>query len=267
LQRTSSETQVMILENRLLNGQTAILTLDAPFIARDAQPGQFVNLSCEHFLRRPIGIMQRDRSIGTIQVGIRIQGAGTAWLAGLKPGAQISCLGPLGHGFDLAGLRRVITVGGGTGVFPLYFVQQVCREKGVEGMAVCGYRSEKESILVQDYLDLACQCLFASESGGLDVEGHAVKALEKLMQSDFPHAGTAILTCGPNVMMKAVAEIAHKYGLPCQVSLEERMACGIGVCLVCACAVKASQDGQDRTYQRCCADGPVFPAEVVEWPT
>lgn len=259
------ESTASVLSNQRLNSQTIILTLEAPNIASTAKPGQFVNIACDQFLRRPFGIMQADPATGQIKVGIRIQGAGTRWLAGLKPGSSVSILGPLGHGFELAGYQRIITVGGGTGVFPLYFVQQACREQGLEGMAVCGYRSREESILTEEYSALACQALFASDLGDMEIAGHAGNALECLLSSLPQAAGTAILTCGPKIMMQAVAGIAASHGLPCQVSLEERMACGIGVCLVCACAVKAGGNGESFTHQRCCVEGPVFPAEVVKW--
>ena len=259
------EHQARIIRNRRLNPQTCVLTLAAPAIAAAARPGQFVNLACDRFLRRPIGIMQADGAAGTIMVGIRVQGAGTSWLAERQPGEVLSVLGPLGHGFELAGCRRIITVGGGTGVFPLYAVQQYCCANQIESVAVCGYRSRAESFLADEYAGLACRTLFASDCGDMDVPGHAAGALEMLLR-DLPLVdGTVVLTCGPKVMMQAVAAIAARHQLPCQVSLEERMACGIGVCLVCACRIKAENSGQPFTHQRCCVEGPVFPAEVVEW--
>lgn len=304
-----------VLENRPLNDQYFILTLVGTTISRQARPGQFVNLSCHQFLRRPLGILAVDREQGTFQVGIRIAGQGTRDLAGLRPGDTVSVLGPLGHGFELGQYRRIITVGGGTGVFPLYFVQQVCREQGREGLAVCGYRSENDSILTHEFAQIACQTSFAADQGGLDVTGTAAQALELLLQELQPPAssqpmaahmhqraisrrmiagspadsadpahpapspvagstskgpepdtGTLILTCGPKPMMQAVAAIAARFGLPCQVSLEERMGCGIGICLVCVCKIKALHDesGSFR-HERCCVEGPVFAAEGVVW--
>lgn len=259
------ECQAEVLENQRLNDQTSVLTLLAPAIAESAQPGQFVNLSCNHFLRRPLGIMDADPASGRIKVGIRIVGEGTAWLARRQAGELISVLKPLGHGFDLHGLSRVITVGGGTGVFPLYFVQKWCQKHDIESIAVCGYRSKPESFLTDEYAVLSCQTLFASDSGDMDFAGHAGQALQSLLENLQPQPGTAILTCGPKIMMQKIAETAKERQLPCQVSLEERMACGIGVCLVCACKIKADAAGEAFTHQRCCIEGPVFSAEVVEW--
>ena len=269
------EYQVTILASRLVGDQTAILTLAAPEIAAQAEPGQFVSLSCDRFLRRPLGIMSVGRTAGqeTISVGIRIQGAGTAWLAALKPGARLSVLGPLGHGFSLAGYNRIITVGGGTGVFPLHFVQQICRERGIDSLAVCGYRSRPESFLTDEFTGLGCRTLFASDAGDMDMPGNAAQALGQLLTDIPPVPGTAILTCGPKPMLQAVADQAVKHGLDCQVSLEERMACGIGVCLVCVCRIKANiadkersdQPGIDEIRQRCCVEGPVFDARSVIW--
>lgn len=263
--------QVTVRSVNRLNSQTVVLTIDAPHIAAAAQPGQFVNLSCDRLLRRPIGIMEADRHTGQIRLGIRIQGEGTRWLARRRNGDTLSVLGPLGHGFSLDGHKRIITVGGGTGVFPLFFVQQVCREKGIDALAVCGYRSRDESVLREEYTHLGCRTLFAADAGDLDVPGHAAEALEQLLQAIDPVAETAILTCGPRPMMQAVAQTARRLGLPCQVSLEERMACGIGVCLVCACKIHGTETAEhgsgfgEAGYQRCCVDGPVFDAEVVAW--
>jgi dihydroorotate dehydrogenase electron transfer subunit len=258
-----------VLEYRPLNDQFFVLTLAGAVISRTARPGQFVNLSCDQFLRRPFGILSVDCEQGQFSVGIRIQGKGTEYLASLRPGDEISVLGPLGHGYDLKGYQRIITVGGGTGVFPLYFVHQACRELGIEGLAVAGFRSAAESILIHDFDQIACQTLYASDAGDLAVAGNAADALDQLLATLPAHPDTAILTCGPMVMMKAVAAIAARHGLPCQVSLEERMGCGIGICLVCVCKIKAeaspAADSAGFNHERCCVEGPVFAAEEVLW--
>jgi dihydroorotate dehydrogenase electron transfer subunit len=253
-----------ILENQALNDQYFILTLQGETISQTAQPGQFVNLSCQQFLRRPFGIMSVDRNTGTFKIGIQVKGKGTLEFKALKSGAVVSVLGPLGHGFDVAGYRQIITVGGGTGVFPLYFVHKQCRAAGVKTVAVCGYRSTRDAILVDELRQVASQAVFASDTGGLDVEGHAALALDHVLAGLDSLENTVVLTCGPKIMMQAVAERAARAGLPCQVSLEEHMGCGIGICLVCVCKIKEQETGA-ISHQRCCVEGPVFPAEGVVW--
>lgn len=263
-----------VTENRRLNRQFVILTFLAPEISRKAEPGQFVNVSCQAFLRRPFGIMNVDQGAGTIQIGIQIKGKGTSWLANLKVGEEVSLLGPLGHGFNLSGYRQIITVGGGTGVFPLYYVLKTAKDLGLKTFAVCGYRSEAEAILVEDFRRLSDQAVMASDAGDLDVTGHAGIALKTILdqletdfansESTFDRHSTAILTCGPKIMMQKVAELAAEHQIPCQVSLEEHMGCGVGICLVCVCKIK-SEGSEAISHQRCCVEGPVFAAETVVW--
>jgi dihydroorotate dehydrogenase electron transfer subunit len=252
------------VSNQRLNRQFFVLTLQGDAISQTAKPGQFVNLSCQEFLRRPFGIMSVDPSQGTFQIGIQIKGSGTAQLAELKPDDTVSVLGPLGHGFDLDDCDQVITVGGGTGVFPLLYVQAAAKKAGKAGYAVCGFRSVRDAILVDDFRGLAIQSVMASDQGGLDIHGHAGQALEALLTDLNVTSSTAILTCGPKIMMQTVATIAQSHGIACQVSLEERMGCGIGICLVCVCKIK-SEGETEISHQRCCVEGPVFKAEEVIW--
>jgi dihydroorotate dehydrogenase electron transfer subunit len=261
----SIEFKIPVCEAIKINDKAAILVLEAPEIAQQAEPGQFINIACDQFLRRPIGLMSVDRKKGMIRVGIRVQGPGTRWLALRKPGDILSVLGPLGHGFTLEGYQRVITIGGGTGVFPLLFVHQVCRERNLESLAVCGYRSRDDSLLLDTYRDLGCRTLFASDAGDLDIAGQATDALAVVLEELVDWDQTVLLTCGPRPMMRSVAELARKYNLACQVSMEERMACGVGVCLGCACETHDPSRPGNKIYQRCCVDGPVFDSAVIVW--
>ncbi len=258
------EHSLIVCGRQDLDRNHTILTLEGPEIARTAEPGQFVSLACSHFLRRPFGIMSVDRVTGRFEVGIRRQGEGSRELADLDPGARVSALGPLGNGFSLDLGRQLITVGGGTGVFPLLFVHQVCRERGIPHLAVCGYRSSEDAILREAFADMADSCLFASDSGGLDLTGNAAEALEQVLSimDDEERLGSAVLACGPEPMLRGVADVCRHHRVACEVSLEARMACGIGVCL--CCAIGTERDGE-RRHERCCMEGPVFPAEVVEW--
>jgi len=254
-----------VCEREDLDSDHVILTFQSVAIAAAAQPGQFVNLSCSRFLRRPFGIMSVDRTEGRFQVGIRRQGSGSNELADLTVGSQVSVLGPLGSGFDLSKDRQVITVGGGTGVFPLLFVHQVCKESGIAHHAVCGYRSSEDAILKDHFQLMAESCIFASDSGGLDLTGNATDALEQVLSimDEDEKAETVVMACGPTPMLKGVAAVCAREHVDCEVSLEERMACGIGVCL--CCAVDTVRDGEHHR-DRCCVEGPVFQAEVVSWP-
>lgn len=258
-----------VVSRTQLNSENVILTMSGMQIAEQAVPGQFVNLLSNQFLRRPLGIMKIDRNKGEFSIGIRIKGEGTRYLSQLQHGSQISVLGPLGHGFDLSGYDRVITVGGGTGVFPLYFLQQVCKEKQIEGIAVCGYRSLEESILVEEFAGIACASCFSSDVGGLEIDGHAGLALENVLaglaDQGVDMTNTLIAACGPEIMLQRIAESAEQWNLDCQVSLEQRMACGIGICLVCACKVKSGKESEEWEHQRCCVEGPVFDAREVVW--
>lgn len=258
------EQTLVVCDRELLDADHVVLTFQGAMIAEIAQPGQFVNLSCGHFLRRPFGIMSVDRAAGLFQVGIRRQGVGTRELAELSIGSLVSALGPLGHGFDLSRKQQVITVGGGTGVFPLLFVHQVCQEMGIAHLAVCGYRSSNDAILKSHFQMMAESCIFASDTGGLDLDGNATDALAEVLSimDESERANTIVMACGPNLMLKGVAAICFKEGVACEVSLEERMACGVGVCL--CCAVSTVQDGEPRN-ERCCVEGPVFQAEDVRW--
>ncbi|MDD2533779.1 MAG: dihydroorotate dehydrogenase electron transfer subunit [Eubacteriales bacterium] len=270
---TQIEFNCPVVNQHRLNDQFVILTLKSAAICDTAQPGQFVNLSCQEFLRRPFGIMAIDRATNEFQVGIQIKGKGTKQLAGLKIGDIVSILGPLGHGFDMTGARRIITVGGGTGVFPLYFVHQTAKELGIERIAICGYRSVEDAILRDEFKAIANRTVFASDTGGLDVIGHAGHALQIALEQLASNTigsqptldqSTFILTCGPKIMMQKVAEMALANGLSCQVSLEEHMGCGIGICLVCVCKIK-NHETAEINHQRCCVEGPVFAAEDVVW--
>lgn len=267
-----------VVNKKQLDKSNVLLSFSCPGIADLAMPGQFVNISCSQFLRRPLGILEVDRVKGEFSVGIKLLGEGTIFLSELEPGDCVSILGPLGHGFDLDNYDRVITVGGGTGVFPLFFVQQYCRENSIEGIAVCGYRSKEDSFLTEEYEQLSCAVSFASDAGDMMITGNAGVALQHVLNNIAAGENgkinrTLIAACGPKAMMQGVAAIANERNIDCQVSLEERMACGIGICLVCACKIKARKSNDESEFtntnewehKRCCVEGPVFKAQEVVW--
>ncbi len=233
------------------------LELDAPGLAQDARPGQFVHIACgSQFLRRPISIC--EASGDRLRIVFQAKGEGTQWLSERKPGDPLDVLGPLGNGFDLSRLgERPVFVGGGIGVPPLLLAMRKAKEQGAEPSAILGFRSRSAAILEDEFRSLGAVSV-TTDDGSYGVHGFVSDVLEGCAD----HA-TAVAACGPRGMLRAVASIAEAHGLPCQVSLEERMGCGIGACLVCACALKG-EDGQTR-YGHVCKDGPVFDAKEVDW--
>ncbi len=247
-----------IADKRYLSKDQFMFDLESKEIAAECYPGQFVNVLCDSLLRRPISICGVDRIRGIFQIAIRVKGSGTLFLEKKQKGESLSVLGPLGNGFDLSDTGSCIVVGGGIGIYPLLFVLQEAKSRGIKTTAVCGFRSKADSFCLDEIASLSNKIVFASDCGDMDVCGNAIDALNNV---DLTNA--TIYTCGPAPMMQNAARIALENGIECQVSLEERMGCGTGVCLVCACKIKTTAD--DYEYKRCCKDGPVFNAKEVVW--
>ena len=234
------------------------LVLDAPQIAAAAQCGQFVHIACGegNLLRRPISICEAGE--GRLRIVFQVKGSGTEWLADRKEGDTLDVLGPLGHGFDTAALgARPVFLGGGIGVPPMLQAAKCAKAAGAAPRAVLGFRNRGAVILEEDFRAV-CETFVTTDDGSYARHGFVTDVLQELVAD-----ATGVAACGPKPMLKAIAAIAKQAGLPCQVSMEERMGCGIGACLVCACALKA-ENGETR-YGHVCKDGPVFNAEEVGW--
>ena len=234
------------------------LVLDAPQIAAAAQCGQFVHIACGegNLLRRPISICEAGE--GRLRIVFQVKGEGTRWLAARKAGDTLDVLGPLGHGFDTAALgARPVLLGGGIGVPPMLQTVKCAKAAGAAPRAILGFRNKGAVILEEDFRAV-CETFVTTDDGSYARHGFVTDVLQELTAD-----ATGVAACGPKPMLGAIAAIAKQAGLPCQVSMEERMGCGIGACLVCACALKA-ENGETR-YGHVCKDGPVFNAEEVEW--
>jgi dihydroorotate dehydrogenase electron transfer subunit len=255
------------------------MVIHCPEIAAGALPGQFAEVDCTPvpegsmrvlnasrapFLRRPISFCDIDVPAGTFTLVFRAQGAGTLALSRFRAGDRISVLGPLGHGFRIPTTGSCIAVGGGIGVYPLLHLLRTCSARGLGTTAICGYRSVEDAFLMDEFRSAADETFFASDSGGLDFSGHAAAALAAHWSTRGTSGPVTVFTCGPVPMMKAVAELAETAGHACQVSLEERMGCGTGICLVCACEIRNRGTGGTE-FKRCCTEGPVFEAGEVVW--
>lgn len=220
--------------------------------------GQFLHIACGEglLLRRPISVcmVQQDEPCDTARIVFEVRGEGTQWLAQRQVGDKLNVLGPLGNGFAVAPNDRLLLVGGGIGVPPL-LGQAAFTAKNAT--AVLGFRSADRAMLEEDYQDYCEAVYLCSDDGSLGRHGFVDAQLKDILEQDKNF--TAVLACGPKPMLKNVAKVAARYGVPCQVSLEERMACGVGACL--GCAVQMA----DGTMKHVCKDGPVFDAKEVDW--
>lgn len=263
-----------------------MLRLAAPQVAQRAEPGSFVHLACapQLAMRRPLSIMRADRAAGWIDVLYKVVGRGTAALAGRRAGDQLSCLGPIGHGFQPDPARpRVLLIGGGVGIPPMVFLAERLRNDARAAwlpLVLMGseipfpFRPRPSRILVPgipagviaampllDEWGVASR--LASGSGFPGCHEGYVTQLAALWLDALPAqllAEVSIYACGPTPMLAAVAAVARERALPCQVSLEEYMACAVGGCAGCTVLV-ATPAGP--AMQRVCVDGPVFEAASV----
>jgi dihydroorotate dehydrogenase electron transfer subunit len=244
-----------ITKTQQLAEEIYLVTADMGQIALQAKPGQFVHVLCSeaNLLRRPISIC--DVSGSELTMVFEVKGEGTKWLAARKPGDEIDVLGPLGHGFDVSG-SNIIVSGGGIGVPPMLYAAKSCSGSAT---AVLGFRDSSRVILENEFKSACNETVVASDDGSYGVQGPVTLPIEKLLKTG---KYDAVLCCGPRPMLKAISQLCEKYGVVCQVSMEERMGCGIGACLVCAC--KTQKEGQEH-MSRVCKDGPVFDSREVVW--
>jgi len=246
------------------------LRLDAPRIAGHAVPGQFVQVrvtdDLDPFLRRPFSIGDADPASGSIEIVYHVVGKGSRRLSERKAGERIPLLGPLGNGFRLPDRGTVVLVGGGVGMPPVFFAA-----KSIRGCRVCviqGARCAERLLYREELSSLGIPHRETTEDGSAGSRGLVTGALIETLcdlPPDTRKETIEILACGPPAMLAAVAEIARTHGVRCQVSVEERMACGFGICM--GCAVHKRTSGT-REYALVCVDGPVFDAtEIVLAPS
>jgi len=232
-----------LVERRQVSRDMWVLAFDAPQIASDVRAGQFVNLGLGRgfMLRRPFSVYRAGE--GRVEVILKAVGAGTAALLELAEGDVVSCLGPLGRGFDLGGRAKTVTlISGGLGVAPMPLAARDARAAGMQVTWVHGARTAEELCAEAD----GDAVVLATDDGSQGYAGSAVAAA--------PDA-ELVLACGPNRMLAAVAARWPD----AQVAVETYMGCGTGVCL--GCAVPLTRGG----YDRACSEGPVYRAADVDW--
>jgi dihydroorotate dehydrogenase electron transfer subunit len=247
-----------IISNKPLASDFYLITFESPEIAKEAKPGQFINIKVsggtDPLLRRPIGICEADQKNGIVKALYFIKGKGTNLLKERIEGEKVSLTGPHGNGFSIKeNSKNILLVGGGFGVSPLYFFASQNRDKNI--FVAIGGRSKDLILLEDDFKDLGVEVLVATDDGSYGLKGLVTKAVEKILSENKIDE---IITVGPIPMMKAVAKVAESRGIPCQVTMEERMACGVGACFACVCKTK-------QGYKTVCGQGPVFNSKDLEW--
>ena len=251
------ETGVIVV-NRSLSGDINEMVLRLPDISAEAEAGQFVMLKNESgstYLRRPFGVADVNKEKGQLTVIYRLPGKGTRELSELKEGAEISVEGPLGKGFDLGIDGKTLLIGGGVGIAPIIYTAHALAEKGSEPIVLLGVKNSSELFWKEYFQTYAADLFITTDDGSAGIKGFAIDAMPAILEKhDIKH----IKICGPTIMMEGLAKYAMEKGIECQVSMEKRMACGIGVCLGCTFEGKVS-----KKRQKVCADGPVFAAEEV----
>ncbi len=253
--------------SRRRSGPYAVLTVAAGEIARRSQPGHFVEVAVEApgtLLRRPLSIARADRvssGVGTIELVIGEDGIGSAWLAEVDAHDTLDLVGPLGRPFPLPKrTASCLMVGGGYGAAPLHYLTEVLVAAGHRVDLLVGAASEASLLHSMEAKRLATSLQFTTDDGSAGITGRVTDALADVVR----RAGTDVIyACGPNAMLAAVSAAGGVLGIPVRVSLEERMACGIGVCFTCVVPVR-DREGE-VTMRRSCFDGPVFDGGRVEW--
>lgn len=234
------------------------LWLKTDKIAAQARPGQFVSVYCNdggHLLPRPISLCEINQEKGTLRLVYRVVGKGTEMFAALKAGDSVEVLGPLGNGFPMEGAegKRVFLIGGGIGVPPML---ETAKQLKGEPVLVMGYRDE---LFLTDEMKKAGELVIATEDGSAGTKGNVLDAIrENDLKADM------IFACGPKPMLRALKAYGLENNIPCYVSMEERMACGVGACLGCVCQSTEVDDHSQVKNKRVCKDGPVFLSTEVE---
>lgn len=234
------------------------LVIRCPEISNITKPGQFVTIAIDGFsLRRPISICEIDKNNETIRLVFEVRGEGTEKLSQINQDDLIDLMAPLGKGFTVSNnpeLKKAV-IAGGIGVPPML---ELCKNYYKQNItSILGFQTAAKVILKEDFEKVTNKTIICTDDGTSGIKGFVTNALENLLQTE---SLDIIYTCGPYVMMKGIYEIAKKHNISCEVSMEQRMGCGIGACLVCACKVKRNDK---EFYAHVCKDGPVFKAEEV----
>lgn len=254
------ERKCKIVSNDWLNQDAVYMVLEVGDMVRTSWkgPGQFVHVKCGDslLLRRPISVCScmEEEPEDTLAIVFEVRGEGTQWLANRPVGHSVDVMGLLGNGFSMRPEGRYLLVGGGIGVPPMLGCAQYAPGRCT---AILGFRSGDRVMLEEQFRSVCSQVQVATDDGSYGFHGYVDALVRRELEGDRGY--DAVLACGPRPMLRNVARAAEDFGVRCLVSMEERMGCGVGACLVCAC------DMADGSRKHVCKDGPVFDAREVDW--
>lgn len=248
-----------------------LIRLLAPLIAKEAVAGQFIHIKCSKdnypLLRRPLSIHRIDKEKGEIFILFQAVGEGTKLLAQRAVGDDLDIVGPIGNGFNIyPESKKIMIIAGGIGVAPLLALCEESIRQDKEVRVLIGALKKELVIGEENIRSLGAKVDIATDDGSYKYKGLVTDLLERIIKKGW--LADQIFACGPKTMLRKINEIALKINIDYQVSLEERMACGIGACLGCVCEIKTKGKKEDKVkyeFKRVCVDGPVFKASEVVW--
>lgn len=256
----------IVMGNKRKTDSLWVMTLRAPELARAIRPGQFVHMEMptlqSNILRRPFSIYDVDEAAGTVDILYQVVGVGTADMTKWEPGYLTNMIGPIGSAWTPpADAKRALLVGGGVGAAPLFLLYKELVRGGVEADVILGAVTKEALVCHERYASVcACEPRCSTDDGTFGRQGFCTvlveEALDEAAAASTPYDYVAV--CGPEPLMRAVVGQVEGRGASTQVSLEKRMACGIGACLSCVVDTHAGK-------RRACVDGPIFDAEEVIW--
>ena len=248
--------QAVVISMEQLAGDIYSLWIKEQTIANQAKAGQFISFFSKDgskLLPRPISICEIDKANGALRVVFRVVGFGTKEFSQLKEGETVDVMGPLGNGYTFEG-KKALLIGGGIGIPPML---ELAKSLSIEKSIVLGYRTN--DLFLKNDLETYGDVYVSTEDGTAGTKGNVIDAIkEHNIDADI------IFACGPTPMLKGVKAYAAEHGIKAQLSLEEKMACGIGACLACVCKSKEKDHHSNVNNKRVCKDGPVFYADEID---
>lgn len=255
IQKEKVKLTAKVVSQEALTDDICSMWIQADEIAKAAKPGQFISVYTKDkskVLPRPISLCEVDKEQGRLRIVYRVVGAGTREFSAYQAGDDIEIMGPLGNGFPLKE-KKAFLIGGGIGIPPML---ELAKNLNCEKQMVLGYR---DVLFLNKEFEQYGKVYVATEDGSAGTKGNVIDAIKANgLEADVIYA------CGPTPMLRALKAYAAENGIECWLSLEEKMACGVGACLACVCRSKEMDDHSQVHNKRICKDGPVFRADEIE---